>query len=366
MVARLSQQRVDKFLSHASTFLSEEEVSFKLVQRLTGLMASAVDLVSLGRFHLRPFQKWMLSLNIPSCQGRTLVRVSERARTFLSPWLVPGFLRSGARLGAVIHRKVVTTDASLLGWGATLEGRTARGPWGPDLMNKHINYLELMAVFLALQEFEPFIRNCHVLIRTDNTVTMCYVNKQGGRRRALDVLARKVALWCSEHLQSVKASYVPGLLNSGADLLSRRKVRDEDWSLNQSVAFQIWTKYGHPVVDLFASREDAKCSLFFSLRGPAPLGIDAMAHDWPQGLLYAFPPMDLITPTLERVRRYGHELLLIAPRTGTWSSLIAPLLYRDPWQLPQIRDLLSQADREIFHPDPQRLDLWVWPVRGKG
>ncbi len=28
------------------------------------------------------------------------------------------------------------------------------------------------------------------------------------------------------------------------------------------------------------------------------------------------------------------------------------------------RDLLSQAEGEIFHPHPERLALWVWPVSG--
>uniref|UniRef100_A0A1A8PZ04 ribonuclease H n=1 Tax=Nothobranchius rachovii TaxID=451742 RepID=A0A1A8PZ04_9TELE len=49
------------------------------------------------------------------------------------------------------------------------------------------------------------------------------------------------------------------------------------------------------------SSENAQCPLFFSLRDrDAPLGVDALAHDWPRGLLYAFPPVALIPPTLLR------------------------------------------------------------------
>ncbi|XP_049432685.1 uncharacterized protein LOC125889068 [Epinephelus fuscoguttatus] len=39
--------------------------------------------------------------------------------------------------------------------------------------------------------------------------------------------------------------------------------------------------------------------------GSAPLGVDALAHQWPRILLYAFPPIALISPTLARVREEG-------------------------------------------------------------
>ena len=92
------------------------------------------------------------------------------------------------------------------------------------------------------------------------------------------------------------------------------------------------------------------------------MGLDALANSWPQGLLYAFPPLHLIPPVLERVRTSGARVLLVAPGWGAWMSDIAPLLYDQPWALPLRRDLLRQARNEIFHPRPQDLDLRVWPV----
>ena len=123
-------------------------------------------------------------------------------------------------------------------------------------------------------------------------------------------------------------------------------------------------KFGSPVVDLFASEENAKCPMFFAFSGVSTLGLDAMAHEWPEGLLYAFPPLSLIPPTLERVRGQGLTLILIAPGWGSWRSEISRLLYDEPWQLPLRRDLLTQAGTEIFHPRPADLDLWAWPLKG--
>ena len=303
-------------------------------------------------------------MRIPPTMGARRVLVTQRCMDTLRPWMDVSFLSAGVRVGAVISRKVITTDASLTGWGAVHEGRSASGVWDPGL-TAHINYYELLAVFLALQHFEALILGCHVVVRTDNT-TMCYVNKQGGLASPrLDALARDLTLWCDSRLASIKAIHVPGLQNSGADLLSRGRTRYEDWSLHPLVARQVWARFGQPEVDLFASEENAKCSLFFSMKGASPLGLDALAHDWPSGLLYAFPPLDLIKPTLERVRLQGLSLLLVAPAWGVWRSEIQPLLYADPWPLPLLRDLLRQGGDEIFHPNPRALDLWVWPVKGR-
>ena len=83
-------------------------------------------------------------------------------------------------LGLVSSRLVITTDASLQGWGANFQRRSASGLWEGDLLRAHINFLELMAVQLALSHFLPLVRQQHVLVRTDNLTTMYYINKQGG------------------------------------------------------------------------------------------------------------------------------------------------------------------------------------------
>ncbi len=67
------------------------------------------------------------------------------------------------------------------------------------------------------------------------------------------------------------------------------------------------------------------------------------AHEWPRTLLYAFPPIVLISPTLYRVREEGLKLILIALRWPGkyWLAEIIHMLYKDPWSLPLCRDLLS-------------------------
>ncbi|KAK9533172.1 hypothetical protein VZT92_008319 [Zoarces viviparus] len=70
--------------------------------------------------------------------------------------------------------------------------------------------------------------------------------------------------------------------------------------------------------------------------------------------------------TTIRVREQGSSLILIAPRWPSkhWVAEIIQLLADEPWPLPIRRDLLSQAGGEIYHPHPDRIALWAWPVRG--
>ncbi|KAL0201989.1 hypothetical protein M9458_000007, partial [Cirrhinus mrigala] len=71
------------------------------------------------------------------------------------------------------------------------------------------------------------------------------------------------------------------------------------------VVKQIWRVFGPAQVDLFATRDNAQCPLWYSLVHPAPLGLDAMVRTWPRLRLYAFPPIALLPGVLERVRRDG-------------------------------------------------------------
>lgn len=83
--------------------------------------------------------------------------------------------------------------------------------------------------------------------------------------------------------------------------------------LHSEVVTQICQKYGRAEIGLFASEENAQCLMYSPLTGHCPpMGLDALVHEWSRILLYAVPPLDLITPTLARVRERVHALVLIA------------------------------------------------------
>ena len=80
------------------------------------------------------------------------------------------------------HALQIFTDASIEGWGAHLNEHTAGGTGSLPGSKLHINYLELKAVFRALKEFQDLCSNKIVLVATDNSTVVSYINKEGGMR----------------------------------------------------------------------------------------------------------------------------------------------------------------------------------------
>lgn len=74
------------------------------------------------------------------------------------------------------RRDMFITDVCHSEWGAGGQSRTTqgRGLWktGTDT----INVPELRTVHL---DFLPYLRSKHVLLRSDNASTVCYINHQG-------------------------------------------------------------------------------------------------------------------------------------------------------------------------------------------
>ncbi len=358
--ARLSERRAAVFHRCLAQFQLGRKLRFQTILQLMGMMASMIAVVPLGLLKMRAFQRWTLSHRL--CAPRHLQRrlaITPSCMSALLPWWELGLLQRGSPIGRVSFRKVVSTDASLRGWGALCEGAAVRGVWTPAQCRLHINHLELLATLLALKHFQPVLTGHHVLIRTDNTTVVSYINKQGGTSSPpLLKLSHSLLLWSSAHFLSLRATHVPRHLNLGRDLLSRGGPLVKEWRLHPLVVSQIWDCFGRAEVDLFASRANTHCPLFFSITDSnAPLGTDALAHTWPNMLLYAFPPVEMILSVLERVRQQGLSLILVAPRwpAKSWYAEIISLLVVKPWQLPLRRDLLSQAGGEVIHPSPE---LW--------
>ncbi len=287
-------------------YIQEQDAApLKRFQRLLGHMAAAAAVTPLGLLHMRPLQHWLHG-RVPrwAWQSGTLrVQVTPACRQTFTPWSDLSFLRAGMPLEQVSRHAVVYTDASAKGWGATFNGHAVSGVWTGPQLHWHINCLELLAVHLALNRLKRRLRGEHVLVRTDNTATVAYINRQGGlRSRRMSQLARHLLLWSRKHLRSLRAIHIPGLLNRTADELSRA-AHPGEWRLHPQTVQLIWRRFGLAQVDLFTSLETSHCQLFYSLTD-GTLGTDALAHSWPRGLRkYAFPPVSLLAQTLCKGQR---------------------------------------------------------------
>ncbi len=366
--ARLTQERAQSVLNCLKTLSGRTAVPLKLFQRLLGHMAAAAAIVPLGLLHMRPLQHWLHG-RIPRWaweRGTHRVQITPACRKTFSPWSDPSFLRAGVPLEQVSRHAVVFTDASATGWGATYNGHAVLGVWTGPQLRWHINCLELLAVRLALSRLRGRLQGKDVLVRTDNTATVAYINRQGGlRSRRMSQLARHLLLWSQKHLRSLRAIHIPGVLNRAADELSRAALPGE-WRLHPQAVQLIWSRFGVAQVDLFASPETTHCQWFYSLT-EATLGTDALAHSWPQGLRkYAFPPVSLLAQTLCKIREDEEQVLLVAPYwpSRTWFPELMLLATAPPWPIPLRKDLLSQRRGTLRHPRPDLWKLHVWSLDG--
>ena len=126
--------------------------------------------------------------------------------------------------------------------------------WSLPESKLHINYLELKAVFLALKEFQDLCTDKIVLVATDSTTVVSYINKGGMRSGPLCALVWRILTWCTSHQVTLKARHIPGQLNVVADKLScLGQTIQTEWSLLQEVFQTICRRWDRPQIDLFAS-----------------------------------------------------------------------------------------------------------------
>ncbi|KAL0176731.1 hypothetical protein M9458_029061, partial [Cirrhinus mrigala] len=303
----------------AASFKIRASHPLKMFQKMLGLMASASPVLKLGLLRMRPLQYW-LKPRVPSHawrHGRLRIKVDQACVEALIPWKNSQWMERGVPLGMVCRRKVVTTDVSNTGWGALCNGKPAFGLWTKAEAGIHINCLEMLAVCRALHFFLPDLKGHHVLVHLDSMTVVSYINRQVGlSSKRLFTLVKDLLEWAQLNLCSLRATHVPGRLNQGADMLSRSNVPSGEWTLHPQTVQKIWEVFGKAEVDLFASEDNSHCPIYYSKDR------DALAHDWPNFLLYAFPPTSLIAQVLKRVREQKHKLLLVAPlwRNQHWFS----------------------------------------------
>lgn len=71
------------------------------------------------------------------------------------------------------------TDASLIGWGAVMDGHSAQGLWKGPHLSWYLNHLKKRALFLALRHFFPDLGGYHVLMWMGNASVVIHTPCSG-------------------------------------------------------------------------------------------------------------------------------------------------------------------------------------------
>lgn len=362
-IAQLPQERALATQALVSRLGQRSRLNYHETSSLLGSLNWAASWIPLGRLFLRPLQQYMKSLGLTERHSPPRRVDSAHLTSLLNLWQDLRFLSTGISIQRFRAELVIHTDASDHGWGAHLGDLQASGIWGPMDRGQHINLLELRAVHLALQAFLHQVQDRQVLISTDNTSVVAYINRQGGTHSvALLQGAFQLLVWCHQHGIQLRARHIPGRLNVIADVLSRsHQVIPTEWRLHPDVVLKIFQLWGTPQLDLFATRYNAQLPRFVS---PVPdskaHAVDALSIQWTGMWAYAYPPPPLLTKVLTKVMEDGAELTLIAPLWSAqpWYPRLLELLSDFPRQLPLRRDLLSQGEGILSSGAQFNLHAW--------
>ena len=190
---------------------------------LIGLLTATEKQVPLDMLHTRPIQ-WHLKRHwrVPESLEKE-IPVPSTLHPHIQWWTKETNVLLGQPLHPLRHALQIFTDASREGRGAHLGDFTASGSWSVSESRLHINFLELKAVLLALKRFQHIVQGQIVLVATDNTTVVAYINKEGGMRSgSLCALLWRLLCWCNLRHVILKARHIPGCLNVIADKLSRQ------------------------------------------------------------------------------------------------------------------------------------------------
>ena len=130
----------------------------------------------------------------------------------------------------------IELDASNTRWGARQGKLQTGGRWSQTETAHHINYLELLVAFLALQCFAKHSNRITVQIKLDNVTAVTYINKLGGAHsQPLYQLTLTIWEWCVQRYVYLVAEYRPGKDNVIANQESRSTRDCCNWMSNPLV-----------------------------------------------------------------------------------------------------------------------------------
>ena len=280
-----------------------------------------------ARFYLRALHDVMAT----RANWEARVRLSRQALRDLKWWRRVGSADVSRAIWRSPTDRTLHTDASRLAWGGVLDGTVpAQGMWRGRDRGRHINYLELMAVYLSLQRFEGELQGASVLLWEDNMTVVHVLTNRTTRSPELMHLLRKVWRLLDTAGISLTVRWIASEDNSLADALSRGSPFD-DLTLRDEAWRDVERRWGPHTVDRYATAATARVDVYNSLLPEAgSAGAAALAQDWAHENNYVFAPVT----ELPRVAQLLHERPLLA------ATLVVPHWPAQAWfqQLAAIAD----------------------------
>lgn len=325
----LPSDKKDHITKEVRKFISTERCKIRHFAQLVGLLCSACPAIEYGWLYTKQLER----AKFLSLQGHNNYEKTMSVPPSLRPelkWWLQAIPNSVSRIKDDNYSLEVFSDASTTGWGAACGKETASGQWSNEERKCHINYLELLASFIALKIFAINCTDCQILMRVDNSTAISYINRMGGIQFPhLTNITKEIWQWCESRRIFILASYIKSSDNDVADAESRRCHPDIEWELELSAYERVKSKFGCPHIDLFASRINKKCDRYVSWqKDPDAFTINAFTLDWSPYFFYAFPPFSIVLKTLRKIISDKAKGIIVVPLwpTQPWYPLFRRLL----------------------------------------
>jgi hypothetical protein len=347
MTLSLSTEKLTKLAARARKMrlrASEgKRTAVRPLQKLVGHLQSVSDCVLPTRLHSNSLRE---ALRCAESDLRYTVLLSQQAIEDLMWWEEQLPAWNGKKLNEAPPEFQFDTDASEKGWGAVyyppapLTRLECQGFFTEELTS---NTRELTAVLNGMTSIcrSTNWSNCSVRVRTDNQVTMSYINRMGGREPHLARIAESIHNFCLERKILLIAEYLPGILNSAADSLSRVECDHSESKLHHSLFQLIDSRWGPHTLDGLASETNSQLHRHISYRqNPTCLYTDLFSRPLDEKEnCWLFPPAagPLIPRCLNKIRREQLSATMIIPvwPSQPWWPLVWPLCQDWPLILPR-------------------------------
>ena len=364
MTVTVNIAKIQKLQSQAHFVLTKVNPTIREVAGLIGMMVSCFPGVEHGQLYYRRLEMLKaecLKKNFGNFDAKMMLDFNTRSDI---RWWVKN-VGQGKQISHGTPVLELKTDASLDGWGAFLAHSRTGGRWNQLEREQVINVLECKAILYGLQSFRKDVRNKHILVKSDNTTAVAYINHMGGSVSEMcNNVSRETWEWCISQDIWITAAHIPGKANVEADWESRNFNDQSHWKLNVNVFEKICAAFGKPDVDLFASRLNFQCKPFVSWRpDPEADAIDAFTVDWNQySNVYIFPPFSLLNRVLQKFTLDKAQGIVVAPYwpTQSWFPRLKRMMRQPPMIFPPSPILLTaQHDLQQSHPLAKTLRLMV-------
>ena len=342
MQVSVSDDKASNVISSIQKFLKADQVTIRDLAKIVGTLVALNAGVWIGPVFWRRLEiEKAIWLKVYKGNFDQVILISDVVKEDLR-WWIENIQKFPSKVLKDSVSVVLTTDASLEGWGAVLDDVVTGGDWSSEEKSCHINVLELKAVLFGLKSLCDNCKGMTIQVRTDNSTTMACINRKGSAKEMCNAIARLIWIWCLEKDNKIVAVHLPGTLNVDADKESRRK-RYPEWVLNRDVFCALNKVMGPFSVDLFASRTAHQLDKYVSWKpDPGAWKIDAFSFDWTDEKMYCFPPFCMLSLILARIRMQKATLTIIAPQwpKQVWFPTLLEMLVDIPLKLPMLKDIV--------------------------